>query len=174
MGVFGAFKGMIYENIFRLLNEADVRYVVVGGIAVNLHGYHRATGDLDIAMSMTDRDILEFVRVAKMHGFVPRVPVAMEDFANREKREDWIHQKNMKVFTVYNPKKQMEHIDIMTEEIVDFESLFKDRVMTSYRAIPIPVASIPHLIQMKEHAGRDRDRMDIQALRKIQELKNAK
>ncbi len=165
---------MIYESVFRLLNETGIRYVVIGGIAVNLHGYQRATGDLDVAISLTDSEVLKFVRVAKAHGFVPRVPVAIEDFAIREKREEWIQQKNMTVFTVYNPKNPMEHMDVLINLFVDFETLFQNRIMTHYRTIPIPLASIPDLIKLKEHAGRDRDKMDIKALKKIQELKNAK
>ena len=38
----------IFKEIFKALNKGGVKYIVVGGVAVNLHGYLRATGDLDI------------------------------------------------------------------------------------------------------------------------------
>src|SRR5687768_16540787 len=35
-----------YRDIFEAMNKAGIRYLVVGGVAVNLHGYSRFTGDL--------------------------------------------------------------------------------------------------------------------------------
>jgi predicted nucleotidyltransferase len=43
------------ESIFRALAENGVRYLVVGGVAVNVHGYQRATQDLDLVVQL-DRD----------------------------------------------------------------------------------------------------------------------
>lgn len=37
----------IYANIFKNLNDAGIKYLVVGGIAVNLYGYKRFTADMD-------------------------------------------------------------------------------------------------------------------------------
>ena len=36
-----------FEPVLKALNEAGVRYVIVGGVAVVLHGHLRATADLD-------------------------------------------------------------------------------------------------------------------------------
>lgn len=165
---------MIYENIFKTLNQNGLEYVVIGGIAVNLHGFVRATGDLDIAISLTDREVSKFVQVTKALGFVPRLPVKIEDFADAKKRDEWIQQKNMKVFSVYNPKNPIEHIDVMIEHVVDFETLFNNRVIMKDREIEIPVASITDLITLKEAAGRERDTIDIRALKKIQGIRNEK
>jgi len=41
-----------YIPIFKLLNEADVKYVVVGSIATILHGYVRATADIDLVVDL--------------------------------------------------------------------------------------------------------------------------
>lgn len=165
---------MMFEQIFRVLNESGVPYVVIGGIAVNLHGFARATGDLDIAISLTDTGIEKFIQAVKELQFVPKIPVKLEEFANKKLRESWIHQKNMKVFSVYNPKNPMENIDVIMEPVVTFETLFKNRVIMKTRDVSIPVAGIAELIQLKEDAGRDRDAIDIKALKRIQELKNEK
>lgn len=165
---------MLYERIFRSLNKSGVQYVVIGGIAVNLHGAERATGDLDIAISLTGDDTAKFVSAVKELKLVPRVPVQIEDFADPQKRKEWIEQKNMKVFTVYNPRDPLEHIDIMIDHVVDFSTLYKNRVMMKLREIEIPVAGIPDLIVLKEAAGRGRDMIDVEALKKIQELVNGK
>ena len=49
---------MFYERIFRELANRNIKYLVIGGIAVNIHGYSRATGDLDIMLSL-EKDNLE-------------------------------------------------------------------------------------------------------------------
>jgi hypothetical protein len=43
---------MFYLDLFRALNEAGVRYVLVGGVALNLHGVERATMDVDVAIAL--------------------------------------------------------------------------------------------------------------------------
>ena len=48
---------MIFERIFKSFQEQDIRYAVIGGIAVNLHGYNRLTGDLDIILSLDDETL---------------------------------------------------------------------------------------------------------------------
>ena len=40
------------ETVFRSLNEAGVRYLVAGGVAVNIHGYQRVTVDLDLVIQL--------------------------------------------------------------------------------------------------------------------------
>lgn len=165
---------MLYENIFKALHLNQVEYVVIGGIAVNLHGFARATGDLDIVLSLTDKEISKFIRVAKEIGLVPRLPVKMEEFADAKKRKTWIKEKNMKVFSVYNPDNPMEHIDVMVDHVMDFKILYENRVIMKSHDLEIPVASIPNLIQLKRHAGRERDFIDIKALERIEELKREK
>lgn len=44
-------KMIIYEDVFREFQKQKVKYVIVGGIAVNLHGLLRNTADLDILES---------------------------------------------------------------------------------------------------------------------------
>jgi hypothetical protein len=51
------------ERILRLLNEANVAYLVIGGLANNLHGYDRATGDLDICYERSRVNLRRLVGV---------------------------------------------------------------------------------------------------------------
>ena len=45
----------LFEEVFRALNKAKVKYVVIGGIAVVLHGYRRFTEDLDLMVYMEEK-----------------------------------------------------------------------------------------------------------------------
>ena len=49
---------MFYLDLFRTLQEAGVRYVVVGGLALNLHGIERSTMDIDLAIALDDDNLL--------------------------------------------------------------------------------------------------------------------
>lgn len=69
------------EKLLRELHRAKIPYLVVGGMAVNLHGYDRSTGDLDIMVSLKTADVTRLVKVIKMIGFRPRLPVSLDDEA---------------------------------------------------------------------------------------------
>lgn len=47
----------LFEKVFRELNKAKVKYLVVGGVAVNLYGYLRFTGDLDLLILLNEEKI---------------------------------------------------------------------------------------------------------------------
>lgn len=165
---------MFYEKIFREFFAQNLRYAVIGGIAVNLHGYPRATGDLDIILALTDDEIAKFAGIAKKLGMVPRLPVKIEEFADPIKRREWISEKNMKVFSVYNPVDPLEHIDIKIEGDDDFERLLKNAVKMKVKDFEISVVDIDDLIGLKEVAGRGRDLTDVAALKKLKELRHGK
>jgi predicted nucleotidyltransferase len=162
---------MYFEKAFKALNDANLKYVVIGGVAVNLHGFSRATADLDIVISLCDAEISKFIKAVIEIGLAPRVPVKIEDFADASQRKEWVEQKNMKVFSVYHPNNPMEHIDVMIDSILEFEEIYGNRIEMQAGPITIPVASITDLIKLKQDAGRDRDLMDIKALRRIQKIK---
>ena len=161
---------MLYKDILQKLEQEDFQYLVVGGIAVNLHGYTRATGDLDIMIMLNEENIRKFVSVIKSLNYKPKIPVELNDFISDDNRKQWIEQKNMKVFSVYNPENEFEHVDILIEHSLDFEEAYNKKVNYKIEDINIPVISIPDLIELKEKANRIIDRNDILALKKIMRL----
>lgn len=57
------------ERFFDLLNKNEVQYMIVGGVAVNVHGYTRATGDLDIWYNPTEHNFLRLLKSIQEYGF---------------------------------------------------------------------------------------------------------
>jgi len=165
---------MFYEQVFSALHQKNIKYLVIGGIAVNIHGYPRSTGDLDIMLSFDKENIKEFIELIKSLGFIPKIPVRIEDLADLDKIEAWKTEKHMKVLSVYNPQNELEHIDIMMENCIDFDKAYLNREMVTARDIEISVIAIDDLIELKRIAGRKRDEIDILALQKIKEIKNEK
>ena len=164
----------MFEQIFIELNTHKVNYAVIDGIAVNLHGYRRNTGDLDIVIALTNEDIQKFIQAVKKLAFVPRLPVALEEFADANKRKEWIDKKNMLVFSVYNPQNPLEHIDVKIEGENEIQEILKSRVWMDAGSFKIPVIGLDCLIKVKERAGRGRDLVDLQALKQIKNIKNDK
>lgn len=80
----------------------------------------------------------------------------------------------MKVFSVYNPSNQLELLDVMTENYIDFEDAYNRKEEVKIGNTKIPIISIDDLIKLKEKAGRLRDTNYIKALKAIQELEDEK
>jgi len=78
---------MFYEEVFRKLNECNVKYLVAGGLAVNLHGVPRMTQDLDLLVELNEENILRILKALSEIGYLPRLPVRLEEFADKEIRE---------------------------------------------------------------------------------------
>lgn len=159
---------MYYEKIFERLNSDGVEYVVVGGIALVLHGAVRLTADLDLMVHLTEGNLRKFVNIMNDLGYSPRVPVKAEEFVSAENRKGWINDKNMKVFSFFHPESPVNLIDVFVEEPISYDIIKSDAVEIKSGNIPILVVSIKNLIKLKQISGRPQDIADIKALEEIE------
>ena len=79
---------IVFVAVLRTLDAASIRFVVVGGVAVILHGVPRSTADLALAIDFEDGNVRRFIGVMAQLGFVPRAPVAAADLASADHRRD--------------------------------------------------------------------------------------
>lgn len=160
------------SEIVMALNNAKVRYLIVGGLAVVAHDYVRYTADLDLVVALEHSNISGALNVLGYLGYRPRVPVNPMDFADPAKRETWIREKGMVVFQMVSERHQRTPIDLFVTEPFDFtaewERAIWKPVMGSEKA---PVLHIDQLIAMKRAAGRPKDLLDVDFLEKISTLK---
>lgn len=159
---------MLYEELFRRLAAERIRYVVVGGVALVLHGVVRFTADLDLMVALDHNNLWTFLEAMEGLGYRPRLPLRAEDLANPRLRADWKEMRGMQVFTFYHPQRPMELVDVFIDEPVDFAAVERDRQIFTARDVEIPVISIPHLKQLKALSGRPQDLADIQALEDLE------
>lgn len=155
------------REIFQALAAANVDYVVVGGFAVILHGHTRATRDLDLVVELSRGNCERAIAALASIGLQPRLPVSIHDFADPDKREEWRASRNMIVFPLWDPAQPERIVEVFIHEPIVFDRLRADATTRTIDGVPIPIASIEHLIAMKQQAGRPRDREDIEALRLI-------
>ena len=155
---------MFFADTFRALDDAEVRYIVVGGVAVVLHGFLRATADLDLMVDFDPPNIERFLGLMKSRGYRPRAPVPIEAFAEPENRRAWREDKGMKVFTVFHPERAGELIDVFSWEPIPFQDAYARRLLIPMDGYSISVAAIADLIALKRPVGRPQDLEDIRAM----------
>lgn len=153
--------------MFSALNEAGIRYVVVGGVAVVLQGHARMTVDLDLVVDLAVEPARAAVELLLGMGFLPRLPVRAEDFADPVIRTEWVTQRNLQVFSFYHPDDLLREVDVFATHPLPFETLLADADQVRLGDVRVPVASIPHLVALKRAAGRPQDLADIQALEAV-------
>lgn len=161
----------LFEPLFAALNEAEVRYVVVGGLATVLHGHARLTADVDLVVDLEPDEVRKALQVLAALGFQPRLPVAATDFADPDTRRRWIDEKGMRVFSLVDPDNPMRAVDLFAEHVLDFEELWTRSKTIPLSSTEVRVASIPDLIELKRRAGRPKDLDDIEALDAIRRRK---
>lgn len=163
-----------YESILAALQNAGVRHVIAGGFAVNLHGFLRFTKDLDLLIDLEPENAARAMQVLDSCGLKARVPVPLADFADALKRQDWAENRNMLVFQVWHPSDPFCTVDIFIRNPISFDDLWERSVTANLGQTECRIAGIEDLITMKTQAGRPQDLRDIEELRRIQQLQEAR
>jgi predicted nucleotidyltransferase len=155
------------ERVLTALERGGVRYLVVGGVAVVLHGYLRTTVDLDLVLDLEPENAHKAVKVFRELGFEPRAPVPMEGFADAAERARWVREKNARVFSLWHPEEPGFLVDLFVEEPFDFEERYERAATVPLDEVEIRVLSLDDLIEMKRATGRAQDLRDADALQDL-------
>jgi hypothetical protein len=161
----------VFEPIFQILNTAEVRYVVVGGLATLLHGHARATADVDLVVDLAPEEAAKMIQALVTRGFRPQVPVAPEQFADSTVREVWHREKHMRAFSLVDPANPMRVVDLLLKPEVPFGELFARSQEVMLNQTKIRIASLDDLILLKRQAGRPQDLADVKQLEAIRREK---
>lgn len=164
-----------FEKVVGALNKAKVRYLVVGGLAVNAHGYARFTNDIDLVIRLKQKDIFAAFKALKKLGYHPLAPVTAEEFADPKQRKYFADEKNMMVLQMWSERHRETPVDIFMSEPFDFDKEYKAALVGKLsRAIRVKYPSLRTLIWLKMKANRAEDKIDIKNLKAILKLENAK
>jgi hypothetical protein len=157
------------DRLFRQLDESGVRFVVVGGLAVLLHGHVRLTVDTDLVLDLEPASARRAVDTLLAAGYRPSVPEDPAGFADPERRAEWIRAKGLTDFSWHHVDDPLRVVDLFFESPIPFEELWRRSVEKPFRRRRVHVASIPDLVT-KRRAGRPQDLEDIAALERISDL----
>ncbi len=158
-----------FLNVFKQLNDHKIAYVLVGGLAVVLHGYNRFTSDIDLVLDLSPENCRNAINAFTSVGFIPRVPVTPTDFADTNTRENWIKEKGLTVFSMYFKANPLIGIDLFVREPMPFSDLYERAEIKDLAGVQIRVASIDDLIIIKTEANREKDLEDIKFLKTLKD-----
>jgi hypothetical protein len=155
------------ERIFAALEASGGRYLVVGGVAVVLHGHPRFTADLDLAIALDPENVERVLGALERLGYVPRAPVPLRAFADPAQRADWERTKGTTVFSLWSAELPGTEVDLFVSEPFPFQAAFARRLRADLGDVVVDVASLDDLIEMKRRAGRPQDLADVRELEAI-------
>ena len=152
---------MFLERVVSALRRARVRFAIVGGHAVALHGAVRGTLDVDLALTFSRENFTATETALNRMGLRSRLPLKAEEVFDF--REEYIRNRNLIAWSFFNPADPTEVVDIILTE--DRETMQVDMVPVG--GLRLPVVAVADLIRMKEKSGRPQDIEDAEALRRM-------
>jgi len=159
---------MIYLDLFRTLHEHQVRYLLVGGLAMNLHGVPRMTMDVDLVLVMDDANLDRFIACAESLNLAPTAPVALKALKDPVQRQNWQEQTHMIAFGLQNREARIPTmVDVLIAPAIDIDQAFSRAVIRDLDGLPVTLAGIDDMIALKQGTGRLQDESDIEHLERI-------
>jgi hypothetical protein len=151
---------MILSTLVMALKKEKINYMIVGGYAVNFHGYSRNTVDIDLIIKFTLTNLKKTEALLQQMGMVSKLPIdAISIF---KFREEYIKNRNLIAWNFYNKNDPTDQVDILiNHDLNDFKS---EKFQVGQ--LEIKVISKADLIKMKKKSGRAKDLLDIEELTK--------
>jgi predicted nucleotidyltransferase len=154
-----------YREILQALQDAGVRYLVIGGVAVNLHGYRRFTGDIDILLALEAENLEKMTALMHQMGYVERLPMQLRSLSDHAQVEKWIAEKGMTAYSFLSNDQRRINIDVLAGASLRFEDFDSRKVTIDLeKGLKVPVIAFDDLLAMKREAGRKEDTADVRNL----------
>lgn len=153
------------DAILRTLVEFGVEFVVVGGVAVQAHGYLRGTGDLDIVPNPTLLNLSRLAEALADLGAKPwraTLPVDVTD-------PQLLKSVPLVPLATRHGRLDVLNIAHASGAPGSFEELMERALVVDLDGLSVAIAGIDDLLRMKRAAGRPQDLTDIGALTRSDE-----
>ena len=152
---------MWIEQLIDVLERHGVKYAIVGGYALALHGVVRGTVDVDLVLKISRDNYRNAEKALAELGLTSRLPVGADEVIDF--RDEYISNKNMAAWNFRNLQDMTQDVDIIITQ--DLSSMKIDKFKVGQRVMP--VVSVRDLIRMKRKSGRPQDLQDIEALERL-------
>ena len=158
---------MEYLELFQQLHNQNIRYMICGGLAVNIYGIPRMTADIDILLDFEEVNVSKFENSMKLLSYISTVPVSLQTMIDKSVREKIIKEKSMIAYSFYNSRSGVMNLDVLIDVPFSFDVMWEKREIRKQDAIEINLVSLEHLIEMKTYSNRKQDTDDVLLLSKI-------
>jgi hypothetical protein len=152
--------------LLRALHERGIEHIVVGGFAVNAHGFIRVTKDLDIVPSPTEENLGKLAEMLRdLHARI----LDTGDFKPEEMPADPTRTADLAMGGNFCLLTDLGRLDVMQWlSGIDFDDLYTkldhEAIESTVDGVLVHVCSLEHLRAMKRAAGRPQDLIDLQRL----------
>jgi len=159
---------MFYLDLFATLHRHQVEYVLIGGLAVALHGIERNTMDIDVCIVISPDNLRRMIEAAKELNLSPVLPVPLETLSQIDTLRQWHQQRNLQAFALHTPDLAGVTLDLLLFPPIAPADMCQRAVRLDVSGIPIQLASVDDLIALKQSVGRPIDLADIEHLKRLQ------
>jgi hypothetical protein len=150
---------MLLIEVTEALRKRNLKFAIVGGYALALHGIVRATMDVDLVLCLTLEDYTQAEEALKSIHLQSRLPVRAQDIIKM--RQEYIQNRNLIAWSFVDYKDPSRQVDILiTKDVRDL-----DLEMISVSGKKIAVVSLQNLLEMKTESGRPQDLIDIESIK---------
>lgn len=158
---------MEYQDLFKALDQKNIRYLLCGGLAVNIYGIPRMTADIDILLDFTAENIGDFENAIKPLMYESRHPVKLNNFIREDDRKNAVNKNNLIAYSYFNARSNHMSLDVLLDVPLSFHLLWDGRETRDMEGVKINLVSIEHLIELKKYANRKQDIDDVVLLSKL-------
>ena len=158
---------MDYLSLFKSLYEENIRYLICGGLALNLYGVPRMTADIDLLLDFEKENLKSFEKVLKSLNYEQLIPVPFSSLSKESVRKELKQKKNLVAFSFFNHDKGVMSVDILINMPTSFNEYWKRKKVRSAENIKLWLVDPNDLIEMKKRSNREQDKDDIVSLQKI-------
>ena len=151
------------DQILRGLLDADVQFVLIGGLAAQVHGSPSLTGHVDICFALDGDNLARLARALESLTAIRReMPVGLS--APLDARA-------LGAGDVFTLSTRYGDLDLLAhpDPALDSEALSRRSIAAEVLGIEVRVASLADLIDMKRAAGRPKDRIELEILGALRE-----
>ena len=142
-----------FQEFIELLGRNNVRYLIVGGYAVGLHGFPRYTGDIDVFIAISEENARSVLRAFREFGFGD-LGLSEKDFLEEE--------------IVVEIGREPLKIQVLTGiDGVTFDECWEERKEVQFSGVAVPFIGIESLLRNKEASPRAKDKIDLEELKRI-------
>lgn len=159
---------MFYLDLFAALNRHQVSYLLIGGLAVALHGVERNTMDVDVCVVVSSDNLSRLAAAAKELNLQPMLPVPLSALEDIDTLRRWHTERHLQAFALRGDQLAGVTVDVLLFPPVDPNDMVKRAQQLVIAGVPVALACVDDLIALKQSAGRPIDLADIEHLKRLQ------